>query len=167
MFAVLTDFECNVVDACVWTHKGRIACVVLIKDESSGSPIEDAKKIDMIECRLSHLLSLGGQNDGRVSIIGMPALGGSISHADRRLHQMMFEDFDFDCADDSEAIAFDTNVPCVSVQDWAERGYSIVTVQCRDLRKLLFDVVCTLTDLDYVISHGTLDTTGDRAHEVN
>ena len=80
---------------------------------------------------------------------------------------MMFEDFDFDCADDSEAIAFDTDVPCVLVQDWAERGYSIVTVQCRGLRKLLFDVVCTLPDLDYVISHGTLDTTGDRAHEVN
>jgi len=55
----------------------------------------------------------------------------------------------------------------VLVQDWAERGYSIVTVQCRGLRKLLFDVVCTLPDLDYVISHGTLDTTGDRAHEVN
>lgn len=166
VFAVLADFECSVVDARVWTHKGHIACVVFIKDESSGSAIEDAKRIDMIECRLSHLLSLGGQNDGHVSIIGMPALAGSISHADRRLHRMMFEDFDFDHAEESETLILDTDVPCVSVQNWAERGYSIVTVQCRDRRKLLFDVVCTLTDMDYWISHGTLDTVGDQAHEV-
>ncbi|KAJ3690550.1 hypothetical protein LUZ61_019714 [Rhynchospora tenuis] len=165
VFAVLADLECSVVDARVWTHKGRIACVVFIKDESSGSQIEDATRIDVIECRLSHLLNLGEQNDGRVSIISMPALEGSISHADRRLHQMMFEDFDFDCVDDTEAIAMDTDVPCVSVQDWAERGYSIVTVQCKDRRKLLFDVVCTLTDMDFVLSHGTLDTEGDQAHE--
>ncbi|KAJ1692973.1 hypothetical protein LUZ63_009671 [Rhynchospora breviuscula] len=165
VFAVLADLKCSVVNARVWTQKGRIACVLFIKDKSSGSQIEDATKIDVIECRLSHLLNLGEQNDGRVSIISMPALEGSISHADRRLHQMMFEDFDFDCVDDTEAIMMDTDVSYVSVQDCAERGYSIVTVQCNDRRKLLFDVVFTLNDMDFVLSHGTLDTTGDWAHE--
>jgi len=52
-----------------------------------------------------------------------------------------------------------------AVQDWGERGYSVVTVSCRDRPKLLFDVVCTLTDLDYVVYHGTFDTDGDHAQQ--
>uniref|UniRef100_A0A0A9AB64 ACT domain-containing protein ACR n=1 Tax=Arundo donax TaxID=35708 RepID=A0A0A9AB64_ARUDO len=51
-----------------------------------------------------------------------------------------------------------------TAQSWAERAYSVVTLQCRDHPKLLFDVVCTLHDMDYVIFHGTVDTTGDQAH---
>jgi hypothetical protein len=42
----------------------------------------------------------------------------------------------------------------------------VVTVSCCDRPKLLFDVVCTLTDLDYVVYHGTFDTDGDHAQQV-
>ncbi|PQQ19939.1 ACT domain-containing protein ACR8-like [Prunus yedoensis var. nudiflora] len=35
---------------------------------------------------------------------------------------------------------------------------------CKDRAKLLFDVVCTLTDMDYVVFHATIKTAGDRGH---
>lgn len=54
----------------------------------------------------------------------------------------------------------------VTVQDWSERGYSVVNVRCRDRPKLLFDVVCTLTDMEYVIFHATVDTEGEQAYQV-
>jgi UTP:GlnB (protein PII) uridylyltransferase len=72
---------------------------------------------------------------------------------------------DRDQEERAAAAAAASPTPAVSVQSWAERGYSVVTVQCRDRPKLLFDVVCTLTDMDYVVFHGTIDTTGDQAHQ--
>jgi UTP:GlnB (protein PII) uridylyltransferase len=55
--------------------------------------------------------------------------------------------------------------PSVSVESWAERGYSVVTVQCPDRPKLLYDVVCTLTDMDYLVFHGTIDTNFGEARQ--
>ncbi|KAJ3692603.1 hypothetical protein LUZ60_011698 [Juncus effusus] len=155
VFAVLSTLKCNVVDSRVWTHNARIGMLIFIKDEPSDSPLEDVKKMEDVESRLGQL-----SVDGQVSIVAMPSLASS----DRRLHQVMFEDRDYDRFDDVDAdVADDVDV---SVQDWAERGYSVVTVQCKDRRKLLFDVVCTLTDMEYVIFHGTIDTDEfDRARE--
>uniref|UniRef100_A0A0A9ATK3 Uncharacterized protein n=1 Tax=Arundo donax TaxID=35708 RepID=A0A0A9ATK3_ARUDO len=42
----------------------------------------------------------------------------------------------------------------------------VVTLQCRDGPNLLFDVVYTLHDMDYVVFHDTVDTTGDEARQV-
>ena len=50
-------------------------------------------------------------------------------------------------------------------ESWAERGYSVVTVQCLDRPKLLYDVVCTLTDMDYLVFHGTIDTNCGEARQ--
>lgn len=66
---------------------------------------------------------------------------------------------------DQEERATTSPRPAVSVQSCVERGYSVVTVQCRYRPKLLLDVVCTLTDMDYVVFHSTIDTTGDQAHQ--
>ncbi|PWZ55266.1 ACT domain-containing protein ACR8 [Zea mays] len=76
---------------------------------------------------------------------------------DRRLHQLLNED--------GKAESRADQATAVAVQDWGERGYSVLTVSCRDRPKLLFDVVCTLTDLDYVVYHGTFDTDGDHAQQ--
>ncbi|XP_030922767.1 ACT domain-containing protein ACR8-like [Quercus lobata] len=42
VFAVLGDLQCNVVEAKVWTHNGRIASLIYVKDCDSGCPIEDS-----------------------------------------------------------------------------------------------------------------------------
>ncbi|KAG8046365.1 hypothetical protein GUJ93_ZPchr0008g11917 [Zizania palustris] len=147
VFAVLADMACSVVEARAWTHRGRLGCLVFLRDEEA-----DTERMARIEARLGHLLRGDSSAGGAVSAVPAAAL----AHADRRLHQLL------SAHRDHERVS---PTPSVSVQSWAERGYSVVTVQCRDRPKLLFDVVCTLTDMDYVVFHGTIDTTGDQAHQ--
>ncbi|PIN27081.1 [Protein-PII] uridylyltransferase [Handroanthus impetiginosus] len=155
VFAVLSNLHCNVVDAKVWTHNGRIASLIHLKDNDSGSPIEDSQKLDVMEAMLRNVLK--GDNDIQSAKICV-SLG--VTHAERRLHQMMFADRDYDrkpiieTCDDS---------PVVSVQNYLQREYSVVNIHCKDRTKLLFDVVCTLTDMQYVVFHATVDTSGDKA----
>ncbi|KAJ6347028.1 hypothetical protein OIU76_003675 [Salix suchowensis] len=51
--------------------------------------------------------------------------------------------------------------PVVTVQNWVERNYSVVNVEFKDRTKLLFDVVCTLTDMEYIMFHATVKTSGE------
>ncbi|KAJ8766145.1 hypothetical protein K2173_021662 [Erythroxylum novogranatense] len=156
VFAVLADLQCNVVEAKVWTHNGRIACLIHVKDRNSGTPIEDSQQIDQIEARLRNVLK--GDNDIRSA---KTTVSMAVTHTERRLHQMMFADRDYK----REAILKNSSdAPAVTVQNWLERGYSVVNVQCKDRTKLLFDVVCTLTDMEYVVFHATINTARDRAY---
>ncbi|XP_008791268.2 ACT domain-containing protein ACR8-like [Phoenix dactylifera] len=157
VFAVLAELQCGVVEAKVWTHNGRIACLLFVRDEGSGEPIVDAHRIHRVESRLRHVLK--GDHGVRGAKAAVSSL--AVAHTDRRLHQLMFADRDYEHTSPSPAAP----PPSVSVQNWVERGYSVVTVQCLDRPKLLFDVVCTLTDMEYVVFHGTIDTDGDRAHQ--
>lgn len=110
-----------------------------------------------IEAHLGHLLHGDSSSVGGSAVATVPA--ASVAHAERRLHQLMSPDRD------QEERATTSPRPAVSVQSCVERGYSVVTVQCRYRPKLLLDVVCTLTDMDYVVFHSTIDTTGDQAHQ--
>ncbi|KAK1367301.1 ACT domain-containing protein ACR8 [Heracleum sosnowskyi] len=118
VFEVLSDLQVNVVESKVWTHNGRIASLVYVKDCDSGFPIQDEAKIDMIETQLRNVLK--GDTDIR-SVKTLVSL--KVTHTERRLHQMI-----------------------------------------EDRARLLFDVVCTLTDMDYAVFHANLKTKGERAH---
>ena len=37
VFAVLTDMECSAVEARAWTHRGRLACVALLRSEDADA----------------------------------------------------------------------------------------------------------------------------------
>ncbi|XP_038972410.1 ACT domain-containing protein ACR8-like isoform X1 [Phoenix dactylifera] len=162
VFAVLADLCCAVVEAKVWTHNGRIAALIFVRDEDSGSPIDDPHRIRRVEARLRHVLK--GDHDVRgAKTAAVPS--PSLTHSDRRLHQLMFADRDYERVSSAETASSSSSQPSVSVQNWIERGYSIVNIQCGDRPKLLFDIVCTLTDMDYVVFHGTIDTNADRAHQ--
>ncbi|XXG75984.1 hypothetical protein AAC387_Pa08g0436 [Persea americana] len=154
--AVLADLQCAVVEATIWTHNGRIASLVHVKDENSGSEIKDLHKIDRIERRLRNVLK--GDSD---SCRARTAVSMAVTHTERRLHQMMLADRDYEGKLGSVAET-EANV---SVQDWSEKGYSVVNVRCEDRPKLLFDIVCTLTDMQYVIFHATIDTEGAQASQ--
>ncbi|XP_004298708.1 PREDICTED: ACT domain-containing protein ACR8-like [Fragaria vesca subsp. vesca] len=156
VFAVLAELQCNVVESKVWTHNGRIASLIYVKDCGSGCPIEDSQKIDTIEARLRTVLK--GDNDIRSA---KTSVSMAVTHTERRLHQMMFADRDYER---KPILQLCTDSPIVTVQNWAERSYSVVNIQCKDRAKLLFDVVCTMTDMDYVVFHATIKTAGDRAH---
>ncbi|KAL3498723.1 hypothetical protein ACH5RR_041455 [Cinchona calisaya] len=156
LFAVLADLQCNVVESKVWTHNGRIASLIYVKDCDSGSPIEDSQKIDRIEARLRNVLK--GDNDIRSA---KTCISMAATHTERRLHQMMFADRDYER---KVIIRTRDDSPVVLVQNCLERGYSVVNIQCKDRTKLLFDVVCTLTDMQYVVFHATVNTAADRAY---
>ncbi|WOK95335.1 ACT domain-containing protein ACR8 [Canna indica] len=156
VFAVLADLHCGVAEATVWTHNGRIACLLFVKDELSGSPIEDAQRIHRVESRLRHVLK--GDHDVRGAKTAVTSM--AVTNVDRRLHQLMLADRDYERSSSPPVPS-----SSVSVQNWLERGYSVVNVQCQDRPKLLFDIVCTLTDMEYVVFHGTIDTDGDLAQQ--
>ncbi|XP_010905893.1 ACT domain-containing protein ACR8 [Elaeis guineensis] len=165
VFAVLADLRCAVVEAKVWTHNGRIAALIFVRDEDSGSPIDDPQRIRRVEARLRHVLK--GDHDirgAKTATVPLP----SLTHSDRRLHQLMFADRDYERISSAKTTfsssASSSQPSIVSVQHRTERGYSIVNIKCGDRPKLLFDVMCTLTDMEYVVFHGTIDTEGDRAH---
>ncbi|XP_023005406.1 ACT domain-containing protein ACR8-like [Cucurbita maxima] len=157
VFAVLADLQCDVVEAKVWTHSGRIASLIYVKDCNSGSPIEDRQKIDIIVARLRSVLK--GDNDIRSA---KTSVSMAVTHPERRLHQMMFADRDYERKPIFKSNA--NNSPAVTVQNCTERGYSVVYVQCKDRTKLLFDVIFTLTDMEYVVFHATINTAEERAY---
>ncbi|KAE9596792.1 hypothetical protein Lal_00007277 [Lupinus albus] len=156
VFAVLADLQCDVVEAKVWTHNGRIASLIYVRDCDSGSTIEDSLKINKIEVRLRNVLK--GDNDIRSA---KTSVSMAVTHTERRLHQMMFTDRDFER---TPILNFTADAPVVTVQNWAERGYSVVNIQGKDRMKLLFDVVCNLTYMEYIVFHATVNTDSDKAY---
>lgn len=129
--------------------------MIYVKDGNSGTPIDgDSDRVQRVEGQLRNLLKAddGYQNDTRTCV----SYGGN-THMERRLHQRMFMDRDYEKKFDSE------KSPIVSVQNLPKRGYSVVNLQCKDRLKLLFDVVCTLTDMAYIVFHAAIRTVGETA----
>ncbi|WVZ95370.1 hypothetical protein U9M48_041142 [Paspalum notatum var. saurae] len=158
VFAVLADLRCGVVEARAWTHRGRLACVVFLRAEDTDA---DKDTVPRILARLGHLVRGDGEAPGGAVAAAVPAAG--VAHADRRLHQLMAADLGRCCHQGNRAVVR-ASAPDVSVQSSAaERGYSVVTVQCRDRPKLLFDAVCALHDAGYAVFHGTVGTAAGRA----
>lgn len=77
---------------------------------------------------------------------------------------MMFADRDYERGDQDCII--DSLRPHVTVMDCTEKDYSVVTIRCRDRPKLLFDTVCTLTDMQYVVFHANVDAETTEAYQV-
>ncbi|WVZ57261.1 hypothetical protein U9M48_007666 [Paspalum notatum var. saurae] len=154
--AVLTNLECNVLNAEVWTHNKRAAAVIQVTDRKSGLAISDAERLGRIKERLSNVFK-GRSRDAKTTA----TMG--VTHTERRLHQMMLEDRDYERYDKDWANANPTQM--VSVVNWLQKDYSVVTIRCKDRPKLLFDTVCTLTDMQYVVFHGSVDTEGPQAYQ--
>jgi hypothetical protein len=95
-------------------------------------------------------------------------------HTERRLHQLMHDDgLDYESGPaptpvDEELVSMGERAATVrrtetrvSIDSWEERGYAVVKMTSRDRpRLLLFDTVCALTDMQYVVFHATV---GSRA----
>ncbi|KAK3151891.1 hypothetical protein QOZ80_3AG0252080 [Eleusine coracana subsp. coracana] len=156
--AVLTNLECNVVNAEVWTHNKRAAAVLQVTDSKSGLAIADAERLGRIKERLRYVFK--GSNRSRDA---KTTVSTGLTHTERRLHQMMLEDGDYE-RHDKDGMDVKPR-PMVSVVTWLQVDYSVVTIRCKDRPKLLFDTVCTLTDMQYVVFHGSVDTEGPEAHQ--
>ncbi|KAK8951124.1 hypothetical protein KSP39_PZI003973 [Platanthera zijinensis] len=161
IFAVLTDLKCNTVAAEVWTHNSRMASVIYITDESTGGPIDDSDRLAKIKHLLRYVLKGNKDKQSAKSAISIGA-----THAERRLHQMMYDDRDYDRNESAaEASCADKIKLVVTVENCVERGYTAVYVRSKDRPKLLFDTVCTLTDMEYVVFHATVISEGPQAYQ--
>ncbi|CAL9129679.1 ACT domain-containing protein ACR4-like [Musa acuminata AAA Group] len=156
--AVLTDLRCNVVSAEVWTHNSRAAAVMQVTDEETGSAITDPEKLSRIKELLCNVLK--GNNRSREA---KTTVSVGVTQTERRLHQLMFDDRDYERSDEDSRN--EHHRPKVTVVNWFDKDYSVVTVRCKDRPKLLFDTVCTLTDMQYVVFHGNVDAEGPEAYQ--
>lgn len=77
---------------------------------------------------------------------------------------MMFADRDYERGD--RGSINDQLRPQVTVMDCTVNNYSVVTIRCKDRPKLLFDTVCTLTDMQYVVFHANIDAERPEAYQV-
>ncbi|XP_042034229.1 ACT domain-containing protein ACR6-like isoform X2 [Salvia splendens] len=161
--AVLADLHCSVVSAELWTHKARAAAVVHITDYSTGCAIGDSKHLSTIKERLCNVLRSNYDTKTAKLTVSPPGL----AHRERRLHQM-FADQDYEKTEGSIArvVQDKSSNPLVTVSDRTEKGYTVITVRSDDRPKLLFDTICTLTDMQYVVFHGVVRGGTDEAYQV-
>lgn len=186
--AALADLHINIVEAHAWSHNARLACVAYISDQKSADTRIDDNRLAIIEDHLTTVLRATtiGRNTGdepREQEVktagGLPAeREGTITDVERRLHQLMLSvrDFDRPCRRTSSSPMMplggssdsdeDEKQTSVSIESCDEKGYSIVTVQSKDRRRLMFDTVCTLTDMQYVIFHASVDSREGFAFQV-
>ncbi|KAF8739202.1 hypothetical protein HU200_013923 [Digitaria exilis] len=154
--AVLASLSCNIVKAEVWTHDRRAAAVIQITDEATGLAIHDAGRMSMVQELLGTVMQGdGGAHKGCSTCTGMSVVGAA--RAERRLHKLMLDDDDDNAGEDRCGKARPRAGAKVVVMDCTERQYTVVILRCRDRPKLLFDTLCALTDLHYVVFHGTVD----------
>lgn len=153
IFAILADLKCNVVAAEIWTHNSRMASIIYITDDETGLPINDPDRLAKIKQLLLYVLKgeLGAQT----------AVSVESTHTQRRLHQLMYADRDYDRSEGTCG----SLKGAVTVENCAEKGYTVVNLRCPDRPKLLFDTVCTLTDMQYVVFHATIIAEGSDAFQ--
>ncbi|XP_076956781.1 ACT domain-containing protein ACR4-like [Bidens hawaiensis] len=160
VFAVLSNLKCNVVSAEIWTHNSRVASIVYITDNETGLPIEEPDRLAKMKQLLFFILK--GDRDRRGA---QTAVARGCTHTQRRLHQLMYADRDYDTEECGLYENSKSVKPLVTVENCREKGYTVVNLRCPDRPKLLFDTVCTLTDMQYVVYHATIDAEGVEASQ--
>jgi hypothetical protein len=138
-----------------------MASVVYITDDETGLPIDNTDRLAKIKHLLLYVLR--GDIDKKNA---NTAVSFCSTHKERRLHQLMYADRDYDISDgDYSCSTTDRNKLNVTVDDCTDKGYTVVNLRCPDRPKLLFDTVCTLTDMQYVVYHGTVIAEGPEAYQ--
>lgn len=163
--AVLANLHFNVAAAEVWTHNRRIACVLYVNDDTTCRAVDDPNRLSMMEEQLKNILR-GCEDDKNV---GYTSFSMGFTHIDRRLHQMLFADRDYEGGSTGLANEIDyppSFKPKITVERCEEKGYSVISVRCKDRAKLMFDIVCTLTDMQYVVFHAAISSDGPYASQV-
>ncbi|OAY78562.1 ACT domain-containing protein ACR2 [Ananas comosus] len=175
--AVLAEQRCNVVEAHAWSHNDCLACVAYISDESTSTVINDPDRLATIEDHLSTVLRPATAYCDRDKGVRAHFLGcdSSMSHTERRLHQLMLANRDFDgpprptTASTFSSMEINSDGEgrrtVVSIDRCNEKRYSVVNVDCVDRPKLMFDTVCTLTDMQYIVFHASSTSHGPFASQ--
>lgn len=177
--AALADLQCNIVEAHAWSHNERLACVAYISEASTDTRIDD-HRLATIEGHLTTVLrattveeSLNEQEAAKTAYGLIPEEGEAMmTDVERRLHQLMLSVRDFEVPSSklssaSEGSEEEEKRHSVFIESCDEKEYSIVSIWSKDRRRLMFDTVCTLTDMEYVIFHASIDSDNGFAFQVS
>ncbi|KAJ0981827.1 hypothetical protein J5N97_010082 [Dioscorea zingiberensis] len=181
VLAVLVEIDCHVLSAQAWTHNSRAACITTLVDLSTGQPITNRERLAHVQEQVESVVGAHRVPGERMHVSLCGPTPGRV-HSERRLHQLMMEDGDYESSplplpvegDQFAAVNIEERkrhssglglsmartVTQVSVDSWKGRGYSVVNVRSRDRPKLLFDTVCALTDLQYAVFHAAVSSHG-------
>lgn len=173
--AALADLHCNIVEAHAWSHNARLACIAYISDQSTDSPIEDPHRLASIEEHLSTVLRAATAppiNSWTHTLQQEVKTSATITtNVERRLHQLLLSVKDYDWTSESISKRPKSNEEwrntTVRIESCDQKGYSIVSIECKDRPRLMFDTVCTLTDMQYVIFHASISSKGVYAFQVS
>lgn len=165
--AVLAELGCHISGAVAWTHNKRAACIIYVEDDLKHGPLMDSYRVAQIQAQLENVVE-AHHYEGERRNVRLAAPAASQTHTERRLHQLMAADRDYEhccsCGYDlsEDDVAHGQKGGCnsteVEIENCKEKGYSIVTVRSKDRPKLLFDTICTLTDLQYVVFHASISS---------
>ncbi|KAJ4844193.1 hypothetical protein Tsubulata_000867 [Turnera subulata] len=166
--AVLVQLDCHVTAAAAWTHNNRVACIIYMEDGLKGGPITDPQRLVHVEEQLDNVVEAHhGKGERRSVRLTAPAAGQT--HTERRLHQLMYADKDYEPCSGCNGGGSGHRNSCtkihVSIESCKEKGYSVVNVRSLDRPKLLFDTLCALTDLQYVVFHAAVSSKGAMADQ--
>lgn len=145
-----------------WTHNRRIACVLYVNDNATSRAVDDPERLSAMEEQLNNVLRGCEQEDEKFA---RTSLSIGSTHVDRRLHQMFFADKDYEAVTKLDDFASRGLEPKITVEHCEEKGYSVINVSCEDRPKLMFDIVCTLTDMQYIVFHATISSSGSHASQ--
>ncbi|KAI4315093.1 hypothetical protein L6164_027939 [Bauhinia variegata] len=171
--AVLVELGCMVTAADAWTHNDRVACIIHVEDALKSGPITDPIRLAHVEEQLENVVEAhDGKGERRSVTLTATPDGAGRSHRERRLHQLMYADRDYErcgaceCESSGEHDkGCDGSGTHVSISKCEEKGYWVVNVRSRDRPKLLFDTVCVLTDMHYVVFHAAIGSKGYMADQ--
>lgn len=173
MSAALADLACHIASAVAWTHHARAACIFYVEDGVRGGPITEPQRLAQIKERLENVVE-AHHDEGEKRSVRLTAPVAGRMHTERRLHQLMFADRDYEqcrCCrrSGSRGDGYECRNGCeeahVSIESWKDKGYSVVNMRSRDRPKLLFDTVCALTDMQYVVFHASVSSEGSLANQ--
>ncbi|XP_022775082.1 ACT domain-containing protein ACR1-like [Durio zibethinus] len=163
----LYELGCHVTAAVQWTHNSRMACIIHIEDGIQGGPIMAPKRLAQVQEKLESVVEAHNESGEQRSVrLTAPAAGRT--HTERRLHQLMYADRDYEQCQGCDGSCRHWN-GCtkthVTIETCREKGYSVVSMRSRDRTKLLFDTICALSDLQYVVFHAAVSSKGSMADQ--
>ncbi|KAK8444247.1 hypothetical protein SEVIR_9G105000v4 [Setaria viridis] len=179
--SVLVDNGCHVASGQAWTHNGRAAGVLYVTataDAAGATALLHPSRWARIERLVNAVVDARENVTGERHWVCMSEPVHGRVHTERRLHQLMHDDRDYESGPaptpvDEELFSMGEKAATartarrtetrVSIDSWEERGYAVVKMTSRDRPRLLFDTVCALTDMHYVVFHATVGSQGPLA----
>ncbi|KAK9749598.1 hypothetical protein RND81_02G137300 [Saponaria officinalis] len=162
--AVLAELGCHVSAAVAWTHNHRGALIFYVDDSHDiGRPITDQNRLSYIQQQLQTVVK-AHHTGSEKQTVRLTAPTAARTHTERRLHQLMVADEGYktcsSCGaiNEKDKIGMSCGCTHVSIDSCKEKGYSVINIRCRDRPKLLFDTVCALTDMLYMVFHAAISS---------